>query len=350
MHSYGLYTIRSMVIQLSLEAKKYGVLLVNLGTPNQPDQVSVKRFLKQFLSDRRVIDYPPLLWSLILNFAILPIRSRKVAKLYEQIWLPEGSPLRVITLRQAEALQTRLLSQTGVDIMVEVAMTYGEPSMQYGIDQLLSKGVERIVVLPLYPQYSATTTASAFDAINDVLREVRDLPQLRFIKHYAHETRYINALANSIKTFRQNNRGNNGNDSQLLLFSFHGLPKRYITLGDPYQRECEATAQQVAKTLGLQSHEWRVSYQSRVGKEQWIEPYTETTLRQLPSEGIKNIDVVCPAFATDCLETLEEIAIENRDFFITSGGESYQYIPALNDDEEHIDVFVELVKRELVGW
>ena len=183
-----------MVIQFSTAAHKYGVLLVNLGTPSQPDTASVRRYLKQFLSDPRVIDYPRWLWQIILNFGILPIRSRKVAKLYESIWLQEGSPLRVITLRQAEALQARLASQTGGDIPVEVAMTYGSPSMEYGVDQLLSKKVTRIVVLPLYPQYSATTTAAAFDALNDVLRSIRNLPELRFIKNYAHKSSYINFI------------------------------------------------------------------------------------------------------------------------------------------------------------
>jgi ferrochelatase len=322
------------------------VLLVNLGTPSQPDTPSVRFFLKQFLSDPRVIDYPPWLWSIILNFAILPIRSRKVSKLYQQIWLHEGSPLRVITLRQAQALQTKLSADAGAEIVVEVAMTYGSPSLQYGLDQLLSKGVERIVVLPLYPQYSATTTAAAFDGINELLRDVRNLPQLRWIKNYAHESSYINVLAQSIRRDREQRE----EKADLLLFSFHGLPERYIKLGDPYQAECEATAKQTATALGLADDQWRISYQSRVGKEKWIGPYTEATLRQFPKEGVKSIDVVCPAFACDCLETLEEIAVENKAVFLSAGGQHYHYIKALNDDQEHIDMLAGLIDRQLLGW
>ncbi|MFT4924657.1 MAG: ferrochelatase [Phenylobacterium sp.] len=323
-------------------------MLINLGTPSQPDTASVRRYLKQFLSDPRVIDYPRWLWKLILNLVILPVRSRKVAKLYESIWYQEGSPLRVITLRQAQALQTRLASHGangGDEIPVEVAMTYGSPSMQYGVDQLLSQGVTRFVVLPLYPQYSATTTGAAFDALNDVLRQVRNLPEIRFIKNYAHKDSYINALANTIKRHREN--AILADKPDILLFSFHGLPERYISLGDPYQSECEATARRTVEALGLKDSEWRISYQSRVGREKWIGPYTAQLLTELPGEGIKKIDVVCPAFAVDCLETLEETAVENKAIFMAAGGESYDYIAALNDGDEHIEVLAEQVVEQL---
>ncbi|MCJ8271325.1 MAG: ferrochelatase, partial [Psychrosphaera sp.] len=256
---------------------KYGVLLVNLGTPENHDTKSVRKFLRAFLMDPRVIDYPRWLWRIILNFAILPLRSPKVAKLYEQIWLPEGSPLRVYTNALAKGVQEHL----GEDIAVEVAMTYGSPSTDEAVHKLLARGVNKIVVLPLYPQYSATTTAAAFDALNDVLRKVRNLPEIRFIKHYAHEQDYVALLAQSVRQHRQNSTA----DTDLLLFSFHGLPKRYVALGDPYQAECEQMAHQVVTLLGLKENQWKVSYQSRVCKEEWVRPYKEEHLQQLAENG-----------------------------------------------------------------
>jgi ferrochelatase len=326
--------------------KKIAVLLVNLGTPDKPDTASVKKFLKQFLSDIRVIDYPRWLWFFILNLAILPVRSPKVAKLYKKIWTDQGSPLRVITYRQAAALQVQLAQHVADDIVVEVAMTYGSSSIDEGVQSLLAQGVQRFVVLPLFPQYSATTTAAVFDALNDALRKVRDLPEIRFIKDYAHEPAYIKALSDSVRRHREQSNVT----ADLLLFSFHGLPKRYIKLGDPYQAQCEQTAKDVAEQLGLSDEQWMVSYQSIVGKEEWIKPYTDETLTGLPEKGIKNIEVICPAFATDCLETLEEIAIENKQVFEHSGGQSYQYIEALNDDELHIKALTELVLGQIKGW
>jgi ferrochelatase len=277
-----------------------------------------------------------------LNFAILPVRSPKVAKLYEQIWLPEGSPLRVYTNAIAKGVHEHL----GKDTAVEVAMTYGSPSTDEAVGKLLAQGVNKMVVLPLYPQYSATTTAAAFDALNDVLRKVRNLPEIRFIKHYAHEQDYVELLAQSVRQHRQNSAV----DTDLLLFSFHGLPKRYVVLGDPYQAECEHMAHQVVKALGLKENQWKVSYQSRVGKEEWVRPYTDDVLKELPENGTKKIDVICPAFAADCLETLEEIAIENKEVFMAAGGEQYEYIPALNDDEGHVKFLAELIKRQIKGW
>jgi ferrochelatase len=333
-------------IELSLPDKHYGVLLINLGTPDQPDTKGVKKYLKQFLSDPRVIDYPRWAWWLILNLAILPVRSPIVAKKYQSIWTDQGSPLRVITHKQASAIEAKLTQAFGINVAVEVGMTYGSPSIKTGLDKLLAKGVERIVVLPVYPQYSATTTAATFDALNAELAKIRNLPQIRFIKHYAHEPSYIEALVDSIRRHRAKSTVT----ASLLLFSFHGLPKRYVKLGDPYQAECEQTAKNVAQAMGLADDEWFVSYQSRVGKEEWLQPYTEQTLKDFPAKGIKNIDVVCPAFAVDCLETLEEIAIENKEVFMSAGGESYQYIAALNDDEGHIEALTEVVVGQLVGW
>lgn len=265
-----------------------------------------------------------------------------MAKLYEKIWLPEGSPLRVYTNALAKGIKDNL----GQDSIVEVAMTYGSPSTDEAVNKLLAQGVNKIVVLPLYPQYSATTTAAAFDALNDVFRKVRNLPEIRFIKHYAHEQDYIELLAQSVRQHRQNSNA----DTDLLLFSFHGLPKRYVALGDPYQAECEHMAHQVVKVLGLKDNEWKVSYQSRVGKEEWVRPYTDEVLQELAENGTKKIDVICPAFATDCLETLEEIAIENKEVFMEAGGEQYEYIPALNDDEGHVTFLAQLIKRQTKGW
>lgn len=320
--------------------------MVNLGTPDNPDARSVKKYLKQFLSDPRVIDYPKWLWQLILNLAILPVRSKKVAKAYASIWQEGGSPLRVISYAQAKGIKQLLKAEQGIDVQVELAMTYGSPSMDDGLEALMKKGVERIVVLPVYPQYSATTTAAVYDALSESIRKIRDIPQVRFIKHYAHEPKYLKVLAASISNFRQQNNS----EDHLLMFSFHGLPKRYVELGDPYQKECEATAKGVVELLGLDESQYIVCYQSRVGKEEWLGPYTDKTLESLPGKGIKKVDVVCPAFAADCLETFEEIAIENKAVFLDAGGESYQYIPALNDSPEHIELLSNLVAGQLNGW
>ncbi len=322
------------------------MLLVNLGTPDNPDTKSVKQYLKQFLSDPRVIDYPRWLWQIILNLAILPIRSPKVAKAYQSIWQDGGSPLRVITYAQAKAMAALLKNEHGIEVAVEVAMTYGNPSMAQGLEKLLDRGIERIVVLPLYPQYSATTTAAVYDALADAMAKVRDIPEVRFIKHYAHEPKYLKVLAQSIADFRAQSE----TKSELLMFSFHGLPKRYVELGDPYKAECELTAKGVADILGLKADEYCICYQSRVGKEEWLQPYTDKTLEALPGKGVKKVDLVCPAFAADCLETLEEIAEENKAVFLAAGGESYQYIPALNDSPKHIEVLTSLVAEQLNGW
>lgn len=320
--------------------------MVNLGTPDNPDAKSVKRYLKQFLSDPRVIDYPRWLWKIILNCIILPVRSPKVAKAYKSIWQEGGSPLRVISYAQAKGIAQMLKDEHGIAVAMEVAMTYGNPSMDEGIEKLLDKGVERIVVLPMYPQYSATTTAAVYDALSASLAKIRDIPEVRFIKHYAHEPRYLKVLAQSIAK----HRAENGTEDHLLMFSFHGLPKRYVELGDPYKAECEMTANEVAKQLGLSEKQYMICYQSRVGKEEWLQPYTDETLESLPEKGIKKVNVVCPAFAADCLETYEEIAIENKEVFVEAGGESYQYIPALNDSPEHIEVLTALVAEQLNGW
>ncbi|WP_337880715.1 ferrochelatase [Rheinheimera sp.] len=322
-----------------LSHSDYAVVLVNLGTPAAPEVPAIKAYLKQFLSDKRVVDYPDILWQPILQLAILPFRSRKVAKAYQSIWWPEGSPLRVITERQVDALQQQL------PIKVCYAMTYGEPAIGHVLQKLTEQGVQRIVVLPLYPQYSATTTAAVSDQVGAFLRSCRDQPEIRFHKHYHRHPLYRQALAESVRHHWQEH-----GQADALLLSFHGIPKRFVELGDPYEKHCFETAAQLAEDLNWPQEKVIVSFQSRVGKEQWLQPYTDQLLETLPAQGIKGLQVLSPAFAADCLETLEELAVENKEIFLHAGGESYQYIAALNDSPAHIGVFAAIVQQQLQGW
>lgn len=330
--------------QLSLPLQQYAVVLINLGTPDEPTVPAIQRYLKQFLSDQRVVDYPAILWQFILRGIILPFRGRRVAKLYQSIWWPEGSPLRVITERQTAALASRLM-MAGTPVQVRYAMTYGNPSISSVLDELRAQGVERFVVLPLYPQYSATTTAAISDQLAQYLMKQRDIPQIRLIKHYHHELSYRQALAGSVRAHWQQH-----SQADALLLSFHGIPERFVRLGDPYERHCRETAANLAADLGLAADQVLVSFQSRVGKERWLQPYTDQLLEQLPGKGIKKLQVLCPAFSADCLETLEEIAVENCEVFLHAGGEDYQYIKALNDSPCHIQLFKQLVLQQLQGW
>ncbi|KGQ69335.1 ferrochelatase [Chelonobacter oris] len=316
---------------------KIGVLVVNLGTPSSATTGAVKRYLKQFLSDRRVIDLPRLKWSLILNCFILPKRSPRVAKLYQSIWTEQGSPLLAIGQRQVEKLR-RYFHQQQTEPEIELAMTYGEPSMQSAVDKLIAKNMNKIIVLPLYPQYSSTTTASVFDAFAAALKAHRAMPQIDFIHHYHDHPQYITALVDSIRPTLQ--------PDELLLFSFHGIPERYQQEGDYYADHCRQTALLVAQQLGLSAERWQVAFQSRFGKEPWLQPYTDETLQQL-AETQKKVAVICPGFAVDCLETLEEIAEENREIFLHHGGNTYRYIPALNDSDDHIRLLANLIEVRL---
>jgi len=323
----------------------FGVLLVNLGTPDSPSVSDVKRFLKQFLSDPRVVDLNPLIWKPILNGIILNTRPAKVAKLYQAIWSDEGSPLMVVSQGQREKVASLLQAQLGQAIPVELGMSYGNPSLASGLDKLKQQGVKRIVVLPLYPQYSCSTVAPVFDGIAAEFKGWRDIPETRFNKEYYQDPTYIQALASSVKSHWKEH-----GQADVLLMSFHGVPVRYVNEGDPYQTQCQATAFLLAQALGLKDEQWRLCFQSQFGKEEWLTPYTDKLLESLPKDGVKSVDIMCPAFAADCLETLEEISIGGKESFIESGGESYRFIPCLNDNETHIELLAKLVTEQASQW
>ena len=311
---------------------KPGVLLVNLGTPDAPTTPAVKRYLKQFLSDPRVVDSPRWLWWPILNLGILPIRSPRVAKLYASVWTEEGSPLLVYSKRQRDALAARL------DIPVALGMSYGNPSLKSALDQLMAQGVNRLIVLPLYPQFSCSTVAAVWDGITKVFAGYRSLPTVQFIRDYAEHPAYIAALAASVeRSFAQHGK------PDLLVGSFHGIPQRFANEGDDYPQRCYDTFNALKASLGLGENEAMLTFQSRFGREPWLMPYTDETMKGLPAKGIKHVQIMSPGFSSDCLETLEEINGENREIFLHAGGTRFEYIPALNDDEEHITMMLELV-------
>jgi ferrochelatase len=310
------------------------VLVVNLGTPSSPNASSLRRYLAEFLGDHRVVEVPRLLWFPILYGVILPLRAPRVAKLYKHIWMDGGSPLRVHSERLTAAL-----GAVFPDADVRLAMRYGEPSVPKVLRELRAAGMTKLVVLPLYPQYSATTTGSVFDAVAKELLCWRNVPELSFVADYHAEPAWIEAIAASIRAHREKNPG-----GEHLLFSFHGIPQRYVAAGDPYAGQCRASAQRIAESLGLRDEEWTLSYQSRVGREPWLQPYTDETVRKLAERGIRTLDVVCPGFAADCLETLEEIAIQNAGFFTEAGGEALRYVPALNDSAAHVEALAAVLR------
>lgn len=315
-----------------------GVLLTNLGTPDAPTRAALRAYLKEFLWDPRVVEQPRWLWWLVLNGVILNIRPGKSAALYQSVWSAEGSPLLAISKKQCALLQQRV----GDDVHVELAMRYGNPSIQAGLEALRAKNCRKIVILPLYPQYSATTTASTFDAVADVLKTWRRIPQLQMIDAYYNNPAYIAALADSVRADWQKN-----GKPERLLMSFHGIPERYFKAGDPYPCHCRETARLLREALGLDEETAPISFQSRFGREAWVKPYTDATLKQWGAEGIKSVAVICPGFSADCLESLEEIGTENRNYFLESGGEDYRYIPALNDQSAHIDMLAGIIAGRL---
>lgn len=324
---------------------RIGVLLVNLGTPSAATPAAVRSFLDEFLSDPRVVEIPRVLWWLILHGVILRIRPRKVAKAYQAVWQQEGSPLLNISRKTSTSLQRELDRHYPGYFDVHLAMRYGKPSIQEGLDELRARHCRHLLVLPLFPQYSATTTASVFDAVTRQLQRWRMLPQLRMPMHYHDHPDYIEALAGSVEqSWQSDGRG------EQLIMSFHGLPERYLKAGDPYFCECMKTARLLADRLGLEQQQWQVAFQSRFGREPWLQPYLDKMLEGLPSSGVKSIDVICPGFAADCLETLEEVAMQNRELFMAAGGERYQYIAALNDAPAHVAMLAGLVERECRSW
>ncbi|ELZ9355153.1 ferrochelatase [Citrobacter freundii] len=311
---------------------KTGILLANLGTPDAPTPEAVKRYLRQFLSDPRVVDTSPALWWPLLRGVILPLRAPRVAKLYQSIWMEDGSPLMVYSKAQQKALAQRL-----PDTPVALGMSYGSPSLESAVDELLASGVEHMVVLPLYPQYSCSTVAAVWDELARILARKRGIPSVSFIRDYADDSSYIDALAKSARdSFAQHG------EPDLLLLSYHGIPQRYADEGDDYPQRCRDTTRELVSALGLPPEKVMMTFQSRFGREPWLTPYTDETLKMLAEKGTRHIQVMCPGFAADCLETLEEIAVQNREIFLEAGGKQYEYIPALNATPEHIEMMVKL--------
>ena len=322
---------------------KTAVVLMNLGTPAQPTASAIRHYLREFLSDRRVVEIPRAVWYPILYGIILTLRPRRLAPAYAEMWDRYGdSPLRVISKKQVAKLQQQLLEQNTDAPLVRLAMTYGEPKLSNIVSELRTSGVEHILVLPLYPQFSATTSGPIYDQVAALFQSQRDVPSISVVKHYYQHPLYIEALAQSVRAhWQQYGR------AQRLLMSFHGIPKRNVDLGDPYRDHCYATAQRLADALQLREGEWQISFQSRLGRAEWLQPYTAEILQQWGEQKLASIDVICPAFAADCLETLEEIAIENRDRFQRAGGGEYRYIPCLNDSDTHIELLQQLIAQHL---
>ncbi|VFP79682.1 ferrochelatase [Candidatus Erwinia haradaeae] len=313
---------------------KIGVLLVNIGTPDAPTKKAVKSYLKQFLSDKRVIDLPKWLWWPILNLVVLPVRSRRLASLYSTIWMEEGSPLMVYSQKQYHALSEKL------DIPVTLGMRYGNPNLKGALNTLMANGITKLIILTLYPQFSSSTVAAVWDEINYVFSSYRNIPSVYFMRDYAQHPAYIAALRESVqRSFKTYGK------PDLLITSFHGIPQRFVNEGDDYPQRCYETFILLKNSLHLKTNEILLTFQSRFGYEPWIKPYTKDILTILPRQGIKNVQIISPSFASDCLETLEEINTEHRKIFIGSGGSTFNYIPALNDGIAHINMMVELVKQ-----
>ncbi len=333
------------ISEINPAADKTGVLLVNLGTPDAPTPAALRRFLAEFLSDSRVIEAPRWLWWIVLHAFILRVRPRRSAHAYQSIWTPQGSPLLVNSTRQLQEVAAVLQKKQRDSLVFALGMRYGNPSIAGALRQLGAMGVARLLVLPLYPQYSATTTASTFDALSAELRRWRRVPALQFVDGYHDFQPYIDAMAAHIRRyFAEHGR------PQKLLLSFHGIPAEYAAKGDPYPEQCRATARLLRRTLQLEESECQLVFQSRFGPREWLQPYADVTLRMLPSQGVKHAAVFCPGFAADCLETLEEMAIVNRELFLESGGGRFDYIPALNAGAEHIGALASLIEQRLRGW
>ena len=340
----GLAPQRFMPWPAQFASGRVGVILSNLGTPDEPTAPAIRRYLREFLSDTRVIEIPKLLWWPILNGPILLARPRKLVPRYASIWMEGGSPLLVYTQRQALGV-AQSLAQRGLEVEVEAGMRYGKPSLHDAMTRLVDKGCEHILVVPLYPQYAASTTATVVDEIARVAARMRNQPALRFIRRFNTDPLFIKPLGEKIAKFWQQH-----GQPQKLVMSFHGLPRQCVDQGDPYCRDCYETARALAEYLGLSDEQYQVTFQSRFGPAKWLEPYTEPTLKRLASEGVTSVDVVCPGFVSDCLETLEEIQVEVCEAYLHAGGKQFRYIPALNDSPDWIAALSDLVERHLQGW
>ena len=336
-------------IHESVGDAKIGILLSNLGTPDAPTKAAVKPYLRQFLSDTRVIEPPPprWVWQIILNAVILNLRPKKSAKAYQTVWNThgEGSPLLSIAKKQKNAIASELEKNAPGKFIVSLGMSYGNPSMGSALNELESQGCKNIIVLPLYPQYAGASTGSVFDAVAREFMTWRNVPDLRFISSYNKEDLYIEALANSVKEYQAAH-----GKPDLLLMSYHGIPKRYFDKGDNYPCQCCKTTFLLASKLDLKPNEYTMTFQSRLGVAEWMKEYTDKTLKSLPGKGVKSVQVICPGFSADCLETIEEISEENKNYFMESGGEKFGYIPALNDRQDHIDFLTKLLLKNAQGW
>lgn len=318
-----------------MSASKTAVVVVNLGTPDAPTAPAVRAYLKEFLSDTRVVEAPRWLWFFVLRLVVLPFRPRRVARLYASVW-NEDSPIREITERQARELETRL------GVTVRYAMRYGRPAMRPLLDELAGEGYDHLVILPLYPQYSGSTTGAVADVVANWMHGRRELPGLSLIRDYWEHPAWVEAMADSIRAFREQHGG-----ADKLVFSFHGIPKEYEDKGDRYGERCRRSAHLIAERLALADDEWAITFQSRFGPKEWLQPYTDKSLEAWAGQGVRSVQLVCPGFSADCLETLEEIDAENREIFLGAGGERFQYIPALNADQGHIEALARIVEENL---
>lgn len=316
---------------------KVGVLLVNLGTPDRPVCPGLRKYLGEFLMDPRVIEIPKLLRFLLVKGVIVNFRSHKSAAIYREIWTEQGSPL----LLNSQKLSDKVGKKLGDDYVVELAMRYGNPSVQNTLASLHQQGIRKLIIIPLYPQYSGSTNGSTFDAVSNALTKQRWVPDLNFIHAYYQRDSYIHSIGDSIKMHWQEY-----GRAQKLLMSFHGIPKKFTTKGDPYESQCRESAERIANYLELNDSEWQLVFQSRFGAEEWLQPYCDQTLKTLPGQGIKTVDIICPGFSADCLETLEEINGENREYFLEAGGQDYRYIPCLNDSDSHTKLICEIVREQ----
>ncbi|MBX9813015.1 MAG: ferrochelatase [Burkholderiales bacterium] len=324
---------------------RIGVLLINLGTPEAPTAPAVRAYLREFLSDPRVVEIPRPVWWIILNLFVLTTRPRQSAARYAQVWMGEGSPLKVHTGRQATLLRGYLGERVKFPLVVDYAMRYGKPSIADKLRQLKTQNCDRILLAPLYPQYSASTTATAFDAAFACLSGMRNQPAIRTVRHFHDHTGYINALAQNIRDYWMKN----GRPERLVM-SFHGVPRFTLDKGDPYHCECQKTGRLLAEALQLKPEQYQITFQSRFGRAEWLKPYTAEVLTQLGKQKTGRVDVVCPGFVADCLETLEEIALEGKTLFVQAGGREYHYIPCLNERDDWIQALTDIVLKNLLGW